>query len=448
MSIARRMISGTFANSAGLGFTAVLQILSVPVLTSAWGVERYGIWLMLTTIPTYFALSDLGFAAAATSDMTMQVARGARDQALKTFQSLFVLVATTSMILIAIASAVFLVPSDSYGAALQWLHENAGAVFLLVLYSALVLSSRITLTAFRATGNYSIGTIVYNAFFLTEGLLLLAVAWVGGGILQCIVAQLIFRIVSIVVFHVWLRRLVPWLFLGVRHASVTEIRRLFRPALAAMAIPTSLAFNLQGIVLVVGMMLSPVAAATLVPVRTASRLVIQVIGAVNRATMPELSRAVAQENRPVMAKLVLVNFASIALILMPGAVVFSIFGPALVSLWTKGHVHPDPMFVTLMAIGMVLNGLWYFGTNLLLAANAHTGIATSLLTVSVASILMALPAAQFAGLDGVACVLIVTETACLLIVALEFARHNLITGRECRAVFKQSGLWQLGKLSS
>jgi hypothetical protein len=57
----------------------------VPVLASRWGLELYGQWLLLATLPQFLSMSDLGFATAAGTRMTMAVARGDRDEALRLF---------------------------------------------------------------------------------------------------------------------------------------------------------------------------------------------------------------------------------------------------------------------------------------------------------------------------------------------------------------------------
>ena len=67
MSMRRKLIINSVASAGSVFWVALLQIVSVPVLVRAWGVGGYGVWLMITTAPAYFALSDLGFAAAATS---------------------------------------------------------------------------------------------------------------------------------------------------------------------------------------------------------------------------------------------------------------------------------------------------------------------------------------------------------------------------------------------
>src|SRR6266478_3684793 len=58
--------------------TAVIQLVSVPIFLRFWGPRLYGEWLLLSTLPSYLSLSDMGFASVAGNDMTMRVAAGDR----------------------------------------------------------------------------------------------------------------------------------------------------------------------------------------------------------------------------------------------------------------------------------------------------------------------------------------------------------------------------------
>src|SRR5579862_9582591 len=82
-----RVVRGISANVYSQVVQTVLQLLSVPILATHWGLETYGAWLIIFTIPSYLAFADFGFAAAAANDMTHSVARGDRAAAIETFQA-------------------------------------------------------------------------------------------------------------------------------------------------------------------------------------------------------------------------------------------------------------------------------------------------------------------------------------------------------------------------
>lgn len=440
MSIKRRIVNGTLANSAGIAMSAIAQLISVPVLTNAWGAERYGVWLMLTTIPAYFVLSDLGFGSAATSDMTMQIARGESKRARATFQSVWVLVNLVSAVFIVLTVAAVETLSKINSSS-EWMNEYGPVLILLAVYSAAALNARVISAGLRATQNYAIGTLLFEGTILIEILSVLAVAVAGYGFALCAAAMLAARSCNVLLLLLSLRRRVPWLRPGLVDASSAELRRLWTPALGAMAIPGVLAVSLQGMVLVAGIIISASAAATVASVRTVSRVAIQMVGVINRATVPELSTATARDQKDALTKIVAVNLASIGLILIPGAILFMLFGAQAVAIWTHGKILPEPSFVHLIAIAMLAHGLWYYTSNLLLASNKHTLVAVPLVVISVGSVFAAIPLAYSHGLVGVGGMIAAAEIVCLVRVLRTAFQLKIIDLAELERALKPR-FWQ------
>ncbi|MFH1131371.1 MAG: hypothetical protein V1754_08555, partial [Pseudomonadota bacterium] len=55
-----RIVRNLGASAMSQVITLVIQLVSVPVFLSSWGVPLYGEWLTLNAICTFFVLSDLG----------------------------------------------------------------------------------------------------------------------------------------------------------------------------------------------------------------------------------------------------------------------------------------------------------------------------------------------------------------------------------------------------
>jgi hypothetical protein len=81
LSVARRLISSFGATILGPAVTVLVQLVNVPVMLRFWGPELYGEWLLLSAIPTYLLLTDMGFGNVAGSDMTIRVNAGDREGA-------------------------------------------------------------------------------------------------------------------------------------------------------------------------------------------------------------------------------------------------------------------------------------------------------------------------------------------------------------------------------
>src|SRR5271154_7624064 len=101
-----RFVRGFGVSALSPVVTAAIQLGSVPLLLHAWGATKYGEWLLLSAVPSYLTLSDLGFGDASGSDMCMRVASNDKEGALETFQSSWVLVTLVSFVALALVSVI------------------------------------------------------------------------------------------------------------------------------------------------------------------------------------------------------------------------------------------------------------------------------------------------------------------------------------------------------
>src|ERR1700683_4236902 len=82
-----RIVRGISANVYSQLVQTALQLLSVPIYATHWGLATYGAWLVIFTVPSFLPFADFAFAAAAANDMTVSVARGNRGAAIETFHA-------------------------------------------------------------------------------------------------------------------------------------------------------------------------------------------------------------------------------------------------------------------------------------------------------------------------------------------------------------------------
>ena len=414
MSSLRRISAGAGVNLVNLLFVTVVTVLTPPILVHTWGLNQYGVWVMLTALPTYLILTDFGFATAATNDIAMHVARGARDEARRVLQSVWALNLLTNAAVIALLSVILVglatITSDPDSPLVRY----NGTILLLTLYALATMTSRTVLGVFRACGLYAKGSFINDTLQFLEGLAGLAAAFLGGDFAITAATLLISRMVSLAIMAELLRHDLPDMPLGLGLANKETLRRLLKPAMASMVIPTSLALNMQGVALIVGALISPAAAATLATARTVSRTAVQFISAINRATIPEMSAAAARGETGTLARIRRINAVLLLGVAAPAALGFAALGPWVVQLWTGGAIRPSHTVVGFLAAAMFLHCIWYFGTNLLSATNAHGRMTFGLLGSSVLAIGLAIALTQVWGLAGACVAVMVGELACVL----------------------------------
>lgn len=419
-----RLFGGVSANAYGQTVTLLIQFGSVPLLLAAWGEKTFGLWLVISAIPSYLALGEFGFSSAAANDMTLATARGAHAQAREVFESVLALQTLVALSLVAIVSTVVLLVPDRL---LPQTATISGAelrvVWILQSFQAVAtLSCGAFGGGFQSSGRYALGVFLNNSSRLMESLALIVGALLFHGFAAAATLMLATRLAAMLVMAVLLFRAAPWLRVGFRHASAAHIRRLARPALAVAVVPAAFAVSLQGFVLVVGATLSLDTVAVFSTVRTVTRTVIQAGGVINHAIMPELTRAFGAKDGLRVQRLIRLNLVSVLALNAVALALVATLGTWVVALWTRGRIVPDPMLVIGLAGVAALHGFWLSRANLLLAVNRQSAFSYWFLAVSLLTVLAAVPAALAFGVEGLLLPLLAGESVMIVIVAQPFRK--------------------------
>lgn len=384
--VLRRLRNGLGANIYSQGVTVIVQLVGVPILLHSWGTRLYGEWLILSAIPSYLSMSDMGYSQSAANDMTARVARGDRCGALIMFQSL------NAWAILVAASGVFLVTGLLWTLPLQdWLHlfkiSTNEARWILWLLSAeiiLRLHNGLIHAGFRANGNYALHVVLDNTVRLVQFTGIWTVALMGGGPVGAAGAYLGVRVVLTPVMALVLTRRHRWLRFGFKQAKRSELRRLTMPALANMAMPLAQALNTQGMVLVVGATLGPMAVVTFSTLRTLTRLALQMVLSVKDAAEPELAHAYGANNLALMESLYVNSIRAGLWLALSAALGLLVFGDYILRMWTHGKVAMSLLLFVWLLSSAVAGVLWNSSLIVLKAANRHLRATTVLVFASVA----------------------------------------------------------------
>jgi O-antigen/teichoic acid export membrane protein len=386
--IARRLMSGTAANLLGKGWALTVQLVSIPILTHAWGADGYGIWLMLITIPFYIGLSDFGMGTAAGVEITRRIALADHGGALDAFQSVWAPLTAIATVIAVVAlgcgGVVFFTASDMAGPFTG--QQLAAAIIAMTLYACGVVQMSILNIVYRATHKYAFGTFLIDLLIPVEGIALLATAWFGGSIAEAAIAMLAARVLGWFAYSAVLHRHEPWARIGWRHASAPTIRALLHPSLAAFSLTLSNAIAIQGMILVLGWAAGPATVAVFGAARTLTRIPLQLANLVPRASIPELTRSQVAGNVNLTRRLLRINIASVLLLTLPFMVILIAIGPALLHLMSGARLIASPLLFALLAVAAALNVFWQAAASPLVAMNLQTRFAHWYLIASIAAV--------------------------------------------------------------
>jgi O-antigen/teichoic acid export membrane protein len=416
--IGRRLIYGFGATALGPIVTAIIQLGTVPLLLHAWGATKYGDWLLLSAIPSYFILTDLGFGNASGSDMTVRVAAGDKRGALETFQSSWVLLTAISLAVLAGVwiSAGFIPWHNLLHLSTVSDKQAAGIILFMTAYVLLIQQSGIFESGFRCDGNYALGSLFTTILRLVETLGSTAVGLLTGSFLYLALTVVVMRCLGTIAYALLMLRKSPWLKFGFEYARMKKIKELAPPALSFMAIPAGSALTLQGSTIVVGAVLGPIALTAFSTIRTLSRVVFQVLNVISLALWPELSTAFGA-GKIALARTLHRRACQVAIWLSALSGVFLwTFGGFLYNLWIRKAVVFDNNCFHIFIVVVAVNALWSTSSVVPMSTNAHQRIAMNYLAATSISLLLAWYLVHPLGISGAAIAVLVVDSWMTIVV--------------------------------
>ena len=407
----RRLFVGFATTLVSKAASTVIQLVQVPVLMHFWGVTTYGVWMVLTGLPTYLSFSNAGFGQVAGNDMTMLMARKEQDAALGVFQScwwwIMMVMGLTGA---AMSVALWLLPMGRL-LNIQTISETdvSWVLFWLGLTVLFGQLEQLLQAAYRCIARYSYGNFLKSGLSLAAFGAQLVPVVMGYGPRTTAMVLALANIAVTLILCVMVKRDIPWISYGWSHASFKEIKRLTRPSLAFMGFPLGNAFNIQGSQMAVNYAMGAKAVAVFATARTVSRLALQAVQMVSNTVWPELSIAFGAGNMEVVRTLHR-RACQIALLMSLSVVVIvATLGPTFLHKWTLGKVPSSPGLVGLLLVVVVFYSLWSTSSTLVAAINLHERLATVYSIATGITVVVTYFAARKYGLYGAAGSLLLSE---------------------------------------
>lgn len=346
---------------------AARQLLVVPLMIRAWGTSYYGAWLILSSIPTFLALSNLGVGTSARTRATLEVAGGKTAEAMTTIRLGVLVVAVVGTVVVALVY-FFLQLFVKQGSAVSTV-DHANAVVALLMVTTFVQMFAAPFDApWVGTGR--------AAFAQNANNLLNAVTVVGMlGALLFGASALVLALVILLITALWSaiyiflgRRTLRNLMLSAAPAEVTppgSERRLFVAlvwqGLGYQAGALWQAILFQGSIVVAGSVLGTTGAALWGAMRVVVRSGNQFLELIGQTVAPEFQAAYAKRDYDKLRRdyrraltAAVISAACIVLVLL-------IVGPVAFNWWTRNSFTLDYTAWSIFCITLLPFSLWWCG---------------------------------------------------------------------------------------
>lgn len=405
----RRLATGLGANLLGKLWVVAIQLVSIPVLSRSWGATGLGTWLMLSAVPTYLAMSATGFSAAAATDMTHAAVKRDWDRANETFQTVWLL---TTAITGTIAALYVLSSGLLFALRSTFANAHAEQIFsiaLIIAYSVITLQNSLIASTYRASSRYALGTTFLDLISLAEGLGVILSAISGGHFCAAISSMILVRSLGAASMYAWIKAKEPWFELGWRRATRAALNRLLHPSIGALSLTLSNALALQGVVVLLGLTVSPAVAAAYSTARTVCRTPLQISDLLSRAALPELTLSIAQGNQSRFRMLTTANIFVAGLVAIPSGILISLFAPQIMSHVTASKIHFEPYLFVALSAAAGAQCFWLALSQSLMALNRQHLYGYTYLVLSVG---LCLSACFAHVLEGPATFVAIVSAAC------------------------------------
>jgi len=409
--IKRRLALGFASNWVSKLASTITQLVQVPLFFHFWAASVYGNWLIVSAIPTYLTFSSIGFGNVASNEMTMLNSAGDREGALGVFQSCWWLIsiicAAVGMLLVLV---LYLVPAASL-LNIHAISESDTKWIIVYLGLSVLLGQleQLMSAAYTCVARYAFGSFLKSVISLAAFCASMVPIVLGYGPRTMALVYAVASALGTLTLCLFVRKDIPWIEFGWKHARFSEIRRLASPAFAFMGFPIGIALNLQGTLIAVGYALGPVDVAIFASARTVSRVALQMVQMVNATFWPELSLAYGAKD-VALTRTLHRRACQLALVIAVFVVAgMMTVGPYFLHHWTGGHVPPSRPLLAILLLVVVLYSLWSTSSTLAAATNQHQRLAAWYIVATGVTVLFTYLLAVRYGLYGAAESLIISE---------------------------------------
>ena len=389
-SVATRLTLGLGSSLANQILGAIQMFALTPFFMTAWGVEVYGKWVVISSIISYLNLADFGGQTYIANALAIHFARDNRDAFKRTLGeavSLFLFLGVSLFGAVVFAVVLFMhVNLPGLGRPLvPW--EAQTLTLLAASFLLLSFPGGVYVTAYRATGNYTRGTTAYNSARLFTLSICLGILLLGGAPREFAAGQLLATFLSQMGIVYDLRRSIPLsreISIGF-HAAKTA-RRHLTGAIPFWLIAIAQAIGQQGMVIVLAMVASPAIVALYATHRSMSAVSGYIGPTLQAPLLPEFSFLYSQERSRALRNLTLLAIESN--VLLTGVIAIFIWwaAPLIYPLWTNYRLHLNPVLLALILLQGVVASIWSATSWPLLAANRHRLVAAFMTLSSVAAL--------------------------------------------------------------
>lgn len=360
------------ANGLTVLFNTGFQFISVPIFLAYWGVNLYGDWLVLFSLTSYFAMSDIGLNTVTANEFSISYAKNQFKNCNTLFNNNLFFILAVFLIVFTSTLFVFSVANLSTLFKLNIISENTAETIIVCLIVQVFagMISGLFDAIYRATDRNATGVMVNNYVRMSENILLIIGVLLRLDLVVIIIIYSLPRCLGLLFKIFKTQRYFP-LSIHTKYFNWQEFKRIIIPAFSFLSFPLGNSIVLQGFTLLINFTLGSAAVVIYNTIRTLINFIKVGLGLISHSVWPELSLAYGRKDFVTMKKIHRYSVSVSFYFSFFAALFLLIFGELIYTTWTKNKLEFDIILFICFLITLVSNTVWYTSSVVLVSTNNH-----------------------------------------------------------------------------
>jgi len=345
-----RLKRNIFSSISSQSLKIFIQIFYPPLMIFFWGIENFGIWIFLISIPNIIQIFNFNLTDASVNQMAIYNAQKKHTKSNEIFQNtiLFVFI---NIIILSLTLLIFFFLKKFIFSILENINSKEVKIILILLFASIYLKlfESIFSTCLQSIGKIYIGYNLEIAHdFFSKSFIIIAGIFYN----SLVVAALIFFLLSSLRFFIkflFFTKYKNKLKISFELISKKIIFKLIKLSIGHMSDIIANLIKHSGVIFIAGIFLNPYLVGLITTVKTIFYFMpVSLFGKINFALSYEISNLYGKKNHKLI-KLILTRYIKITCLLIIGFILFSYFiGPYIYNYWIGNKYELKMIFLLLI----------------------------------------------------------------------------------------------------
>ena len=345
-----RLKRNIFSSISSQSLKIFIQIFYPPLMIFFWGIENFGIWIFLISIPNIIQIFNFNLTDASVNQMAIYNAQKKHKKSNEIFQNTILFVFLNIIILSLTLLIFFFLKKFSFSI-LENINSKEVKIILILLFASIYLKlfESIFSTCLQSIGKIYIGYNLEIAHdFFSKSFIIIAGIFYN----SLVVAALIFFLLSSLKFFIkflFFTKYKNKLKISFKLISKKIIFKLIKLSIGHMSDIIANLIKHSGVIFIAGIFLNPYLVGLITTVKTIFYFMpVSLFGKINFALSYEISNLYGKKNLKLI-KLILTRYIKITCLLIIGFILFAYFiGPYIYNYWLSNKYELKMIFLLLI----------------------------------------------------------------------------------------------------